>query len=129
MGQQVRIDGFTESGSFTALAFAGQLRNSAVSELGYQLGADIGLFHPFAKLVWDHELVTTDRVVTASLTTTTAPSYWMPAVEVGKDWADGTIGTRARLDTNVVGLVSFTGEMAQNHVAAYGGEIGMNVAF
>ena len=76
-----------------------------------------------------NELVTTDRVVTTSLTTTTAPSYWMPAVEVGKDWADGTIGARARLNTNVVGLVSFTGEMAQNHVAAYGGEIGMNVAF
>jgi len=129
VGQQVRIDGFTESGSFTALAFAGQLRNSAVSELGYQVSADAGLFVPFAKLVWDHELVTTDRVVTAWLTTTAAPSYWMPAVEVGKDWADGTVGTRVRLNTNVVGLAAFTGEVAQKHVSAYGGEIGMNVTF
>ena len=129
VAQQVRIDGFTESGSFTALAFAGQLRNSVVSELGYQVSANVGLFQPFAKLVWEHELVTTDRVVTASLTTTAAPSYWMPAVEVGKDWADGTIGTRARLNANAVGLLAFTGEIAQSHVATYGGEIGLNVSF
>jgi hypothetical protein len=29
----------------------------------------------------------------------------------------------------LVGLVAFTGELAQNHVTAYGGEIGLNVSF
>ena len=81
--QRVKVDGFTETdsfGGFTALSFGDQVRNSAVTELGYQVFYDIGKWRPFAKLVWDHELVSSDRSVTASLTTTVAPSYSMPAV-------------------------------------------------
>ena len=54
---------------------------------------EIGMWRPFAKLVWNHELASTDRSVTASLTTVAAPSYWMPAVVLGRDWSTGTVGT------------------------------------
>jgi outer membrane lipase/esterase len=132
--QRVRVDGFTETdpfasiGGFTALAFAAQTRNSAVSELGYRASIEIGLWRPFAKLVWNHELASTDRSVTASLTTVAAPSYWMPAVVLGRDWGTGTIGTTATIAPGVTGYATFTGEIVQRNVVAYGGQIGLNVA-
>jgi uncharacterized protein with beta-barrel porin domain len=68
--QHVTVNGFTEAdafssiGGFTALSFAEQTRNSAVSELGYQASIDWGRWRPFAKVVWNHELASTDRSVT-----------------------------------------------------------------
>jgi outer membrane lipase/esterase len=132
--QRVDVDGFTETdpfasiGGFTALSFASQTRNSAVSELGYRASIDIGIWRPFAKLTWNHELASTDRAVTASLTTTAAPSYSMPAVILGKDWGAATIGTTATIAQGVTGYVTFKSEMAQNNAAVYGGQIGLNVA-
>jgi len=133
--QRINVDGFTETdsfasiGGFTALAFANQLRNSAVSELGYQASIDFGTWRPFAKLVWNHEFASSDRLVTASLTSMAAPSYSMPAVDLGRDWATGTIGASATIMQGVTGYATFTGEMVQRNVVAYGGQIGMNVAF
>jgi outer membrane lipase/esterase len=63
--QRVHVDAFTESGSFTSLSFDEQKRNSAVSELGYQASYDAGVFRPFAKVVWNHEFASTDRLVIA----------------------------------------------------------------
>jgi uncharacterized protein YhjY with autotransporter beta-barrel domain len=81
--QHITVNGYTETdpfaaiGGFTALSFGDQTRNSAVTELGYQAGLALGRWQPFTKLVWNHELASTDRSVTASLTTIVAPSYWM----------------------------------------------------
>jgi outer membrane lipase/esterase len=134
--QRVRVDGFTETdafasiGGFTALSFADQTRNSAVSELGYQASVDFGIWHPFAKLVWNHEFVSTDRSVTAYLTSATfAPSYWMPAVVFGRDWATGTIGTTATVGRGITAYATFSGQMGQTNVVNYGGQLGFNVAF
>ena len=132
--QRVRVDGFTEtdayaaSGGFTALSFADQTRDSAVSELGYKASLDLGLWQPFAKLVWNHEFASLDRSVTASLTTVAAPSYSMPAVILGRDWATGTVGATAAIGRGMTAFASFTGQMGQTNVVYYGGEIGVNVA-
>jgi outer membrane lipase/esterase len=132
--QRVDVDGFTETdsfasiGGFTALSFASQTRDSAVSELGYRASVDVGIWQPFAKLVWNHELASTDRSVTASLTTITAPSYWMPAVVLGRDWGTGTIGTTAIIAQGVTAYATFSGQMGQTNVVTYGGQLGLNVA-
>ena len=132
--QQVRINGYTETdsfssvGGFTALSFGGQVRNSAVSVLGYEAGADIGIWHPFAKLVWNHELASTDRSVTASLTSVSAPSYSMPADVVGADWATATIGTSVAISRGVTAYATFYSEIGQSNVTYYGGEVGLNVS-
>jgi outer membrane lipase/esterase len=132
--QHIRVDGFTETdqfgavGGFTALSFAAQTRNSAISELGYHASVDIGIWQPFVKLVWNHELVSSDRSVTASLTSMVAPSFSMPAVVLGRDWATGTVGTSARIGQGVTAYAAFTGEMVQRDVVAYGGQVGVNVA-
>jgi outer membrane lipase/esterase len=132
--QHVTVDGFTERdafssiGGFTALSFADQTRNSAVSELGYQASIDWGRWRPFAKVIWNHELASTDRSVTATLTSTIAPSYSMPAVVLGKDWGTATVGTTAAFAPGVTGYATFTGQIAQQNVVTYGGQVGLNVA-
>lgn len=127
--QAVRVDGFTETGSFTSLAFGDQSRDSAVSELGYRAEFDAGMFRPFAKAVWNHELTANDRSVTASLTTIAAPSFAMPAVDLGKNWGTGTLGVSANVTPQVTGIVSFTTQVGQNDVTTYGGQFGISVAF
>ncbi|WP_298257045.1 autotransporter domain-containing protein [Bradyrhizobium sp.] len=127
--QQARVSGFTESGSFTSLSFGDQIRNSEVGVLGYQARVDWGKWHPFVQLAWDHEFDPLDRMVTASLTTNTAaPSYSMPAVVLGRDWATATIGTQLTLTPAWTGLASFTAQLGQDHATVFGGLIGLNYA-
>ena len=127
--QQARINGFTESGSFTSLSFATQTRNSEVSALGYQARLDWGMLHPFAQVVWDHEFDPLNRVVTASLTTTSAPSYSLPAVVLGRDWATTTVGVNVTLGRSWSGIASFTAQLGQDHAIVYGGLVGLDYSF
>lgn len=132
--QRINVDGFTETdsfaaiGGFTALSFGSQTRNSAVTELGYRATIDIGIWQPFAKLTWNHELAALDRSVSASLTSVVAPSYAMPAVVLGRDWGSGTIGTAVTLADRITGYAAFTSQIAQRNVTTYGGQVGLNVA-
>jgi outer membrane lipase/esterase len=132
--QHITVNGYTETdpfaaiGGFTALSFGDQTRNSAVTELGYQASLALGRWQPFTKLVWNHELASTDRSVTASLTTIVAPSYWMPAVVLGKDWGTATIGTTVTFAPGVTGYGTLTSQIGQQNVVTYGGQLGLNVA-
>ena len=58
----------------------------------------------------------TDRLIVTSLTTTVAPSYRLPAIELGKDWGTGQIGTQVALGGGVTGIASFTAQVGQNGV-------------
>jgi outer membrane lipase/esterase len=129
--QRVRVDGFTEfsPGGFTALSFESQTRNSAVLELGYHAYLDIGRWQPFAKASWNRELADTDRLVMATLTTTVAPSFSMPAVLLGKEWGTGVAGTRVRFSPDLAGYVAGIGQVAQGGVANYGVQFGVNARF
>ncbi len=129
--QQVYVDAFSEfnpSGAPTALAFSSQTRNSAVTELGYQASLHYGIWEPYARLTWDHELADLNRLVGASLTSIVAPGFSMPAVVLGRDWASGTFGTRVILGNNVSGYAAFIAQLGQSNVTTYGGQIGLNVA-
>ena len=129
--QQVRIDGFTEfnPAGLTALAFDSQRRDSAVTALGYQAYMTLGMWQPYAKLVWNHELASLDRQVTASLTTIVAPAFSMPAVAFGRDWGTATVGTRVMFAPNVAAYAAFIGQFGERDVQNYGGQVGLNVSF
>ena len=134
--QQVHVNGFAETdqfanvGGFTALSFLGQTRNSAVSELGYQGSVELGAWGPFGKLVWNHELANTDRQVTAFLTTASfAPGFSLPAVTFGKDWGTAQLGTTYKLTQSATAFAAINGQLAQQNVTTYGGQVGINVAF
>lgn len=124
--QQAMVGAFTESGSFTSLSFGTQIRNSEVGVLGYRAQIDWGLWHPFAEVVWDHEFDPLHRMVTASLTTISAPSYEMPAVVLGRDWATATVGTQVKFSPTWSGFLSLTGQLGQTHATVYTGMIGLN---
>jgi outer membrane lipase/esterase len=137
--QQVHVNGYTETdqfaavGGFTALRFGDQTRNSAVTELGYQASTDVGIWHPFAKLAWNHELASTNRSVTAFVTSfaavgIVAPGFSMPAALLGKDWASGTLGLSAAIGHGATGFATFNAQMAQGNATFYGGQLGVNVA-
>jgi outer membrane lipase/esterase len=135
--QRIYVNGFAESdpftndgsNGFTALSYAGQLRNSAVTELGYQASVTVGRWHPFAKLVWNHEFASTDRLVTASEPEIAfAPAYSLPAVRFGKDWVTTTLGTTATLGAGMTAYARFSSELGEKNVTSYGGQIGLNVA-
>jgi outer membrane lipase/esterase len=127
--QQARVSGFSESGSFTSLSFGDQIRNSEVGVLGYQARFDCGQWHPFVQVAWDHEFDPLDRMVTASLTTIAAPSYSLPAVVLGRDWATATVGTQLTITQALSGLASFTAQLGQDRATVYGGLVGLNYAF
>jgi outer membrane lipase/esterase len=127
--QQARVSGFSESGSFTSLSFGDQIRNSEVGMLGYQARFDCGKWHPFVQVAWDHEFDPLDRMVTASLTTIAAPSYSLPAVVLGRDWATATVGTQLTITQALSGLASFTAQLGQDRATVYGGLVGLNYAF
>ncbi len=134
--QKVDVNGFRETdpfggdatGGFTALSFAGQVRDSAVTELGYQASTTFGIWQPYAKLVWNHELEPYNRLVTASLTTIAAPGFSLPAVVLGSDWGTATLGTTVTLRPGVTAYASFNSEFGQSQVTYYGGQIGLNFA-
>ncbi|UGV26312.1 autotransporter domain-containing protein [Rhodopseudomonas boonkerdii] len=128
--QSVGIDAFTETGSFTSLAFSNIGRTSTVSALGYRAAVDYGNWRPFAQVTWNHEFDdTANRTVTASLTSITAPSYSMPIVQFGRDWASAVVGTTVTIARDWTGLAAFNAQFGQNGTTNYGGRFGINYAF
>lgn len=87
------------------------------------------MWEPCARAVWNHELDGTGRLVTASLLSIVAPSFSLPAVLLGQDWGSATIGTRVKFAPNASAYAAFNSQIGQNNVTAYGGQIGVNVAF
>ena len=63
--QQVRINGFTETGTsgVSALSFGSQTRGSAVSQLGWRGSVDLGDWQPFAEVAWNHEWANKNRTI------------------------------------------------------------------
>ena len=132
--QQIRIKGFAESGTsgaasgtkgITALSFGEQIRDSAISQLGWRAMVDVGSWRPFAEAKWNHELVDQDRKVKAALTSATAAPYAMAAAPVTTDWGTVSAGASYKLSERILlrGTGSVTFENPQ--MVNYGGEIGM----
>ena len=88
----------------------------------------VGIWEPYAQVVWDHEWADLDRLVAASLTSIVAPGFSMPAVILGRDWATATVGTRVKLGDRLNGFAAVIAEIGQNNVTTYGGQIGVNYA-
>lgn len=128
--QSVGIDAFTETGSFTSLGFSNIGRTSTVSALGYRAAIDYDNWRPFAQVTWNHEFDdTANRTVTATLTSITAPSYSMPIVQFGRDWASAVVGTTVTIARDWTGLAAFNVQFGQNGTTNYGGRFGINYAF
>jgi outer membrane lipase/esterase len=129
--QQVRIDGFTETGStgFTSLAFGGQTQGSAVSQLGWRGSLDLGDWQPFADMEWNHEWANTNRSITASLTSIAAPSWSAPAAPIAPNWATASVGVDYRVTPLVTVGAAASAVFINPQTTSYGGELELNVSF
>jgi outer membrane lipase/esterase len=127
--QSVGVNAFTESGSFTSLGFSNIGRNAVVSALGYRASMVWGIWKPFAQVTYNREFDGLDHEVTAILTSMVAPSYSLPMVSLGRDWASTTLGSTVDLGPDLTGLAAFTAQLGQAHTTSYGGRIGVNYAF
>ena len=129
--QQVRLNGFTETGTsgVTALSFGSQTRNSFVSQLGWRGSVDLGDWQPFAEADWNHEWGGKNRTVTASLTSITAPPYSAAAAPVASDWATVLLGVSYKLTPQVILRGAVSAVVVNPQVISYGGELGLNVSF
>jgi outer membrane lipase/esterase len=128
--QQVNVHGFTETnpaGAPTALSFANQSRRSSVSELGYQLRIDAGKWQPFARLTWNHELASTNRYITTSLTSVSAPSYNMPAIQFGHDWGLGMLGSKLQINATWQAYALISSQFSQYNRTNTTGSVGFNM--
>ena len=129
LAQRAFVGGFTENnptGAPTTLAFESQRRDSFVGKIGYQASVKWTNLEPFARAEWNHELANQNRVVTASLTSVSAPSYYMPAVSLGRDWGTGTLGVRYYFRPRAVAVISTFAQVGQSKVTNYGAQVGIN---
>ena len=129
--QQVRLNGFTETGTsgVTALAFSEQTRNSAVSQLGWRGSVELGDWQPFAEVAWNHEWGGKNRTVTASLTSIAAPPFTEAAAPVGSNWATALLGVSYKLSSQVILRGAVSAVIDNPQVISYGGELGLNISF
>jgi outer membrane lipase/esterase len=131
MLQQVRLNGFTETGTsgVTALSFGSQTRNSLVSQLGWRGALDLGDWQPFAEADWNHEWGGKNRTVTASLTSILAPPYTGAAAPVASDWATLWLGISYTINPRVILHGAVSAVVANPQVVSLGGALGLNVSF
>jgi outer membrane lipase/esterase len=127
--QNVKIGAFTETGSFTSLGFGSQTRESDVGQLGYRASYNWAEYQPFVQAIWNHEFADTNRNITASLTTISAPSFSLPAVILGKDWGEVKAGVTIDAGRGVKIMAVGSVDFAQSNANVYGGQIGFNIAF
>jgi outer membrane lipase/esterase len=129
--QQVRIDGFTETGTsgFTALSFGSQTRGSGVTQLGWRGTVDAGNWQPFADVEWNHEWANKNNTITASLTSIAAPSWSAAAAPIAANWASGAVGVSYKINPQVIVGAALSVQFINPQTTSFGGELELNVAF
>ena len=129
--QNSYVGGFSErnpSSAPTALSFGSQNRNSTISKFGYQANMQLGMWKPFARISWNNELASTNRDITTSLLSTTAPSYTMPAVQLGTNWTQGQLGVHYKFSPTINGYILINGQYSQNNAANSSGSVAINIS-
>ncbi|MEI8309879.1 MAG: autotransporter domain-containing protein [Verrucomicrobiota bacterium] len=131
VAQRIDISGFTETGTsgVTALSFGAQTRYSLLSQIGWRFAVDIGKWQPFAEATWIHEWADKDRTITASLTTTEAPSYSLSAAPIASNWAYAAVGSTYKVTSQVTLQCALTAQCFNPQVITYGGNLGVTVSF
>jgi outer membrane lipase/esterase len=129
--QRIHFDGFTETGSsgVTALSFAGQRRDSAITQLGWRASLAWGNLEPFASAEWQHEWAGKDRRMTASLTTVSAAPYSVDAAPIASDWALASAGASYRIAPQVMLTGTFSSVVGNSIVGNSGGSLRLTMGF
>lgn len=132
VSQGAAINGFSESngsGAPITLHYGSQHVTSNVSQLGYRASMTVGDVTPTLEVAWNHEWNGAGRQITTSLLSTTGPSYEMPAVVTGQDWAAVTATITKPVATGMQAFIAFNGRLGQARSQSYAVVLGVNAAF
>lgn len=131
LAQRVDLDGFTEkdNSGVTALSFAGQTRDSLISQLGWRAMIDLDRWQPFVEGAWHHQWADRNETITTSLTSVAAPSFIMDAAPIAEDWATASFGTSCQLTPQLLLNVMASAVLFNAQMTSYGGEIGLSYSF
>ncbi|QIK81110.1 autotransporter domain-containing protein [Lysobacter sp. HDW10] len=100
LGQQVRVDGYTESGAgqSTALAFDDQKFNALTASVGYEGRLKINdHFTTSTRLAWQKDLKKNDAQVSAHMTSLGGMAYSVPGPQFDRDYLMLTTSARTKL--------------------------------
>ena len=131
--QQVRVDGYNESGGdSSAMSFGSQLREAVIGEAGWKLQAALPVgaatLYPFAQVAYDYDADATQRYVSAGLTTMNG-TFALPGYTPAKSWGSAQIGLNARFVGGWTADVAYQGRFGDNSQTFSGGSVGLQYAF
>jgi outer membrane lipase/esterase len=131
--QNVRIDGYSESGNdATAMWFGRQSRNAMVSTLGWRLQGhwqvDAMDLAPYVDLGWNHDSRASTDMVTAGLNSMNG-SFEMAGFTPDKNWGSANVGLTAQFTQNLSGWVAYNGFISNNSERYNGINLGVKYGF
>jgi outer membrane lipase/esterase len=104
-------------------AVAGQRRDSAVTQLGWQAAFTWGKLQPFASVEWQHEWANKNRRVTATITTASAAPYGIDAAPIASDWTAASVGASLEIAPRLTLTGTFASSVGNPVVDNYGGDL------
>jgi len=123
------INGFTESGNFNSLGFGRQQINALIGQIGYQAQRKIGNWLPNIKAIYNSQFRNTDRHITTTLTSVSAPSYTLPALSYGTSWTNLSVGIGYQINPKTITQGNFTQQVGWQNLNSYSATISMNAYF
>jgi outer membrane lipase/esterase len=123
--QKVDVDGFTQGGSLP-IEVGGFDVDSLRGLIGYRVDANLGMFRPYASLVYAHEFEDGDNDASASLF---GNSFTVSAAEQSSAVLIG-IGTGISLNEQLTLDVGYRGDIAvDDGLTSHGASLGVNYSF
>lgn len=128
--QRIHFGSFTETGvsGTTALAYGGQRRDSAITQLGWKAAFEWGVLHPFAEAGWQHEWAGRNRRVTASITTASAASYSIDAAPIAADWMAAYAGVAYLITSRLTLTGTLSTSVGNPLIDTYAGDLRLALA-
>jgi len=111
--QNIKVDGFAESGtSSTAMSYGDQRNGPFSSSLGWQVSGALGMLRPFGRATWEY-IDNKDRNVSAGLVSMPG-NFSLPAFKFDNNYALFEIGASAPLGPSVVGFIGLSATAGNN---------------
>ena len=112
--QKVDVNDFAEEGpASTQMTFSDFDRDSLITRIGYQLQGDMGGWHPYARVAYNHESENDPTQVTAGLVTMNG-HFTMPGLVPSEDWWTAELGAAGEINDTTSLSVTYSGLFADD---------------
>jgi len=131
--QDIRIDGYSESGNdSTSMWFGSQRRQALIGTLGWRLQGQWTLgntpLSPFAEIDWNHDSKASPRDITTGLTSLNG-SFALSGFVPDKNWGSADLGLSAQLSRNITGWFDYNGHFSDSSQKYNNFNVGLKYLF